>query len=142
MRKCLLKYLLFCKKKLRITCRKIYSEGWQNCLVYGDEDRIVEVMQNLIENAVKYGNGGYLRIKSEDEEDCRLITVCNSGEGPGDDEMLHIFDSFYKGSNSSNVNGSGMGLYICRKILHMMDGEIFAENKDGCFNVTVVLKKV
>lgn len=32
--------------------------------------------------------------------------------------------------------------YICRKILHMMDGEIFAENKDGCFNVTVVLKKV
>lgn len=37
---------------------------------------------------------------------------------------------------------AGMGLYICRKILHMMDGEIFAENKDGCFNVTVVLKKV
>lgn len=68
MRKCLLKYLLFCKKKLRITCRKIYSEGWQNCLIYGDEDRIVEVMQNLIENAVKYGNGGYLGIKSEDEE--------------------------------------------------------------------------
>lgn len=99
-------------------------------------------MQNLIENAVKYGNGGYLGIKSEDEEDCRLITVCNSGEGPGDDEMLHIFDSFYRGSNSSNVNGSGMGLYICRKIIHMMDGEIFAENKDGCFNVTVVLKKV
>lgn len=84
----------FLQKKLRITCRKIYSEGWQNCLVYGDEDRIVEVMQNLIENAVKYGNGGYLGIKSEDEEDCRLITVCNSGEGPGDDEMLHIFDSF------------------------------------------------
>lgn len=56
--------------------------------------------------------------------------------------MLHIFDSFYRGSNSSNVNGSGMGLYICRKILHMTDGEIFAENKDGCFNVTVVLKKV
>lgn len=87
MRKCLLKYLLFCKKKLRITCRKIYSEGWQNCLVYGDEDRIVEVMQNLIENAVMYGNGGYLGIKSEDEE-------------------------------------------------------VTAENKDGCFNVTVVLKKV
>lgn len=67
-------------------------------------------MQNLIENAVKYGNGGYLGIKSEDEENCRLITVCNSGEGPGDGEMLHIFDSFYRGSNSSNVNGSRYGI--------------------------------
>lgn len=103
----------FLQKKLRITCRKIYSEGWQNCLVYGDEDRIVEVMQNLIENAVKYGNGGYLGIKSEDEEVTAVMLM-----------------------------EAGMGLYICRKILHMMDGEIFAENKDGCFNVTVVLKKV
>ncbi|WP_440286770.1 sensor histidine kinase [Eshraghiella crossota] len=134
--------LKYYKEKMELLHIDFYIQKQENCLVYGDEDRIVEVMQNLIENAVKYGNGGYIGIKSEDEEDCRLITVCNSGEGPGDDEMLHIFDSFYRGSNSSNVNGSGMGLYICRKILHMMDGEIFAENKDGCFNVTVVLKKV
>lgn len=134
--------LKYYKEKMELLHIDFYIQKQENCLVYGDEDRIVEVMQNLIENAVKYGNGGYLGIKSEDEEDCRLITVCNSGEGPGDDEMLHTFDSFYRGSNSSNVNGSGMGLYICRKILHMMDGEIFAENKDGCFNVTVVLKKV
>ena len=134
--------LKYYKEKMELLHIDFYIQKQEDCLVYGDEDRIVEVMQNLIENAVKYGNGGYIGIKSEDEEDCRLITVCNSGEGPGDDEMLHIFDSFYRGSNSSNVNGSGMGLYICRKILHMMDGEIFAENKDGCFNVTVVLKKV
>lgn len=134
--------LKYYKEKMELLHIDFYIQKQENCLVYGDEDRIVEVMQNLIENAVKYGNGGYIVIKSEDEEDCRLITVCNSGEGPGDDEMLHIFDSFYRGSNSSNVNGSGMGLYICRKILHMMDGEIFAENKDGCFNVTVVIKKV
>lgn len=134
--------LKYYKEKMELLHIDFYIQKQENCLVYGDEDRIVEVMQNLIENAVKYGNGGYIGIKSEDEEDCRLITVCNSGEGPGDDEMLHIFDSFYRGSNSSNVNGSGMGLYICRKILHMMDGEIFAENKDGCFNVTVVIKKV
>ena len=114
----------------------------ENCLVYGDEDRTVEVLQNVIENAVKYGDGGYITITTGEEDDCRLITVCNSGKGPGEDEMLHIFDSFYRGSNSGNLGGSGMGLYICKKILHMMDGEIFAENKDGCFNVTVVLRKV
>lgn len=114
----------------------------ENCLVYGDEDRTVEVLQNVIENAVKYGDGGYIKITTGEEDDCRLITVCNSGKGPGEDEMLHIFDSFYRGSNSGNLSGSGMGLYICKKILHMMDGEIFAENKDNCFNITIVLRKV
>ena len=66
----------------------------------------------------------------------------NSGCTLSDNEAEHIFDSFFRGSNAANKPGSGLGLYICRQLLHKMDGEIYAEMEDGCFLVTLVLRKV
>ena len=59
------------------------------------------------------------------------------------EEMAHIFDSFYRGSNSEHVRGSGLGLYISKELLHKMDGEIYAgTTKDNEFTVTIVLRKI
>ena len=52
--------------------------------------------------------------------------------------MIHIFDSFYRGSNVGSRPGSGLGLYICKKLMNRMDGEIFAEKENGDMIVTVV----
>lgn len=95
-----------------------------------------------MENALKYGDGKYITISFSTEEDCCLITVKNSGCTLKEDELPHLFDSFYRGSNVGNAKGSGLGLYICRQLMHMMDGEIFAEIKENEFLATVVIHKV
>lgn len=113
------------------------------CLVYGDENRMIEVGQNLLENAIKYGDGERIQISFSEEEDHVLVSITNTGHTLPQEEMTHIFDSFYRGSNSEQIRGSGLGLYICKEILHKMDGEIYAGTaKDNEFTVTIVLRKI
>ena len=52
-----------------------------------------------------------------------------------------IFDSFFRGSNVGNRAGSGVGLYICRKLMNKMGGDIYAESEGGVMKVTVVLSR-
>lgn len=129
------------KEKMLRTHTDFMVDEVSDCLVYGDLNRTIEVLQNVIENALKYGDGKSIHILFGEEEDCKLITVENSGCNLGEEEINHIFDSFYRGSNSENVKGSGLGLYICKNILHKMDGEIFAKISDNRFMATVVLRK-
>ena len=127
--------------KLELNKIEFSITDFSDCILKGDIDRSVEVLQNIIENAVKYGNGNYIRIDFSDEENCRLIIVSNSGVTLPDSEMSHIFESFWRGSNAGNINGSGLGLYICRQIMNKMDGEIFAEIRDDRMLVTSVFVK-
>ncbi len=99
---------------------------YRNCLVYGDQDRFVEVMQNIIENAIKYGDGKRIWIEMAREEEEYLIRISNTGCQLEDKELPHIFDSFFRGSNVEKKPGSGLGLYICRELMHLMEGEITA----------------
>lgn len=116
-------------------------EMGEDCLIYGDYDRLIEVLQNVIENAIKYGDGRWINLITDEEEDCKLVTVQNSGCTLKEEELPNIFDSFYRGSNSEKQEGSGLGLYICKQLMHRMDGEIFANCRDEIFSVTVVIKK-
>ncbi len=115
---------------------------FSDCLIKCDVDRAEEVMQNIIENAVKYGDGKEIKLSFSEEEDCRLITVSNSGTPVSDDELIHIFDSFKRGSNSAGKPGSGLGLYICRRLMASMDGDIFARTDSGQMQITAVFRKV
>ncbi len=116
-------------------------EPYENCLVKGDIDRLEEVLQNILENAIKYGDGQYVKIRIEEEEDYKLIYIVNSGSSINEEELPHIFDSFYRGSNVENKDGSGLGLYICKSLMHMMGGDIFAKIENNEFNVVTVIKK-
>ena len=116
-------------------------EPYQDCLIRGDRERGLEVLQNLMENALKYGDGRSIRITFSDEEDCRLVTVENTGCTLPERELPNLFDSFYRGSNSGGVKGSGLGLYICRQLMRAMDGEVYAAVNDDRFAVTAVFRK-
>lgn len=127
---------------------KLYDLGivfdiseFTDCLVTGDPDRLEEVLQNIIENAVKYGDGHSVSISFSDEEECRLITVSNSGCTLSDAELPYIFDSFWRGSNAGSRQGCGLGLYICRRLMNAMGGDIFAEISDDYMNITLVCQK-
>ena len=70
-----------------------------------------------------------------------LVEVRNSGCTLPQAELPHIFESFWRGSNSERAKGSGLGLYICRQLMSKMCGEIFAQIQDGFMIVTVVFAK-
>ena len=126
------------KEKLDFLKIDFCIEKYSDCIIKGDLDRSTEVLQNIIENAIKYGNGQFINVAFSEEENCRLITVKNSGCTLSDNELPHIFDSFWRGANSENIPGSGLGLYICRQLMHKMNGEIFAEISGDTMLVTTV----
>lgn len=105
---------------------------YENHLLKGDLERAVEVMENLLENALKYGDGRQIRISFYEEDYCQVIEVFNTGEVVSRQEIPHLFDSFFRGSNAKGKEGNGLGLYICRQIMLKMDGDIFVQTKqDG-----------
>ncbi len=114
-------------------------EKYSDHLITGDPERLTEVLQNIFENAIKYGDNNQITMKFATEEDATLITVTNSGCSLKEDQVEHIFESFYRGSNVGAKAGSGLGLYICKKLMQMMGGEVFALTENGYMSVTVVI---
>lgn len=117
-------------------CRLLMTEfavgGFDNKLLKGSRDGAFEAVENIMENAFKYGDGKRIELSFYEEECCQLIKIRNTGEIVKDEEMPRLFDSFYRGSNAGNREGNGLGLYICREIMRKMEGEIFAcQEEDG-----------
>ena len=116
-------------------------DEYKNLIVKGDIDRSIEVIQNVIENAIKYGDGKSISLHFNEEDGCLLLTVRNSGCALPDTELPHIFESFWRGANAGAEKGSGLGLYICRQLMRKMNGEIFAEIDGNDMCVTAVFQK-
>ncbi len=129
------------KEKLSLLHTVFNIEEFNNVLLRGDSNRLIEVMQNLIENAIKYGDGKSITIAFADEEDCKLISVRNSGNTLDRDQLPNIFDSFYRGSNTDNIKGNGLGLYICKNLMKNMGGDIFVEIEENDYIAAVVVRK-
>lgn len=128
-------------EKLSLIRTDFYVEAFPDCLLAGDLDRSVEVLQNVIENAVKYGDGKYIAVSIAEEDGCILISVKNSGCLLSAAELPHVFESFWRGANAENTQGSGLGLYICRQLMYKMNGEMFADIREGCMLVTAAFGK-
>lgn len=132
---------VYYSEKLKLGNTGFTIGRYADCLVYGDISRSEEVLQNIIENAIKYGDGKSIGISIWEEEGCILVAVRNSGNTLPETEMPHIFDSFWRGSNAGSNKGSGLGMYICRQLMYKMDGDIFAEINGGDMVVTAVFRK-
>ena len=122
---------------LRKTTLKV--DDFSNRLLLGDLERLVEVFQNLMENAIKYGDGVQIRFSFEVEEDCQLITIANTGNSLPEKELVYLFESFWRGTNVKEASGSGLGLYICRQLMRQMGGDIFAQTRNNEFCMTIVI---
>lgn len=129
-------------EKLALIKTEFRIGTYQNCLLSGDLERSVEVLQNLMENAVKYGDGKRIDLLFSNDDEGVLVSVRNSGCTLLKSELPHIFESFWRGRNSEKVEGSGLGLYICRQLMRKMNGDVFAEMNDGVIEIITIFRRV
>jgi two-component system sensor histidine kinase VicK len=95
--------------------------------VYGDEERISQVLTNLISNAIKYSpKGGKVIIKAKQEKKSIKISVQDFGLGISKNEQHKIFTRFFRAdiARKTNITGIGLGLYIARKIINAHRGNM------------------
>lgn len=121
------KFLQNYREKCEIRMISLSVAAYDNILLRGDLEKAIEVLENLFENAFKYGDGRRIELSFENEEYCQLIRVYNTGKKVSENDFNHLFESFYRGANSEGQQGNGLGLYICKEIMNKMGGEIFAE---------------
>lgn len=115
-------------------------QKYDDCILSCDPDRLAECLQNLMENAIKYGNGRRIEISFDKMDGCELITVSNTGCTLEAKELPQIFESFHRGNNADKVQGNGLGLFICRRLMGLMSGEVYAGIRDEYFCITLVVK--
>ena len=129
------------REKLALIKTDFIIGKYKNCLLSGDLSRSVEVMQNIMENALKYGDGRRVELIFPEDDECVQIAVTNGGGMLGEGDLPHIFESFWRGANAENIRGSGLGLYICRQLMRKMNGEIYAEIDGDIITVTTVFTR-
>ena len=129
------------KEKLALIKTDFIIGKYKNCLLSGDLSRSVEVMQNIIENALKYGDGRRVELIFPEDDECVQIAIMNGGCTLEKDDLTHIFKSFWRGANAGNIGGNGLGLYICRQLMRKMNGEIFAKIDNDIITVTTVFAR-
>ncbi|MEK7611291.1 MAG: HAMP domain-containing sensor histidine kinase [Patescibacteria group bacterium] len=96
-----------------------------------DSDRIREVIENLISNAVKYTEKGTVTIKSSVEKNKVIVSVTDSGIGIPEDKLSKLFIKYSRLSNTKSIKGTGLGLYIAKLIVEAHHGKIWVESKEG-----------
>ena len=106
--------------------------------VRADPVRLLQVIENLKSNSDKYAKTK-IEIKLETENGTRIL-FRDFGPGIPDEEIPFITGKFYRGKNSANENGSGLGLYIVQELVQKMGGKIKLLNKDPGFEVIITLQ--
>ena len=99
----------------------------------GDEQRLTQVLLNLVGNAIKFTDVGEVRITAGSENDQFAITVADTGPGIPSEEQTRIFEQFHQvdSSNTKAKGGTGLGLAITKQIVVMHGGRIWAESTLG-----------
>ncbi len=100
--------------------------------VAADPDKLRQVLVNLIENAVKYGEGE-VEVRVGRDDGRMRFSVSDNGLGIPVEEHERVFEKFYRldPDMTRGVGGTGLGLYICRELIEGMDGRIWLESSPG-----------
>ena len=102
--------------------------------IIGDQEKIKLVIQNFIDNAIKYTkSGGIVEIAEKSEKDKVIISFKDSGVGIPDDQKARVFTKFFRAANVMRMEteGSGLGLFIVKNIINAHDGDTWFESEEG-----------
>lgn len=98
-----------------------------------DPDRLQEVITNLFDNAVKYSDSGKITVALTGNRDVVQFFIKDTGQGIPKDDIPHLFQKFYRVDNSATrtIGGTGLGLFICKRIIDLYKGRIWVESDQG-----------
>jgi len=115
-----------------------YQRPQSLSLIYADQDKIQMVVQNLIDNAIKYSrkDGGLIQVDvNKDKKNNKMIKIVVKDDGIGIPEIYksQVFGKFFRGDNliKQRVEGTGLGLFIAKGIVNLSGGEIDFESKES-----------
>ena len=137
-----------CRKQIQMDCREVkvicqQTNNDDDIKVYADKERIMQVLVNLLSNALKFTKQGTITIRAEQSDDKSQLTVKVTDTGLGIDHtlLLRLFTKFATKSDK----GTGLGLYISKSIVEAHGGRIWAENntdgKGATFTFTLPIQK-
>jgi two-component system, OmpR family, sensor histidine kinase VicK len=115
--------------------RKFEIDLHEDCTyVLADRDRLMQILTNLVSNAVKYSAAdGPITIRTRLRQQSAEVAVIDRGIGLSREDLSQLFDKFYRSERDEvrMVSGTGLGLYIARNLVEMQDGTMWAESELG-----------
>lgn len=112
-----------------------------SCNVYMDKLRLQQVFDNIFMNSYKYANTP-MNVEAETSGDYLVIRVSDEGPGVKEEELPLIKEKYKRGSNASDKDGAGLGLYLTDYFMDKMDGKLGLKNTGKGFEVSVYLRLV
>ena len=119
-----------------IDIRNDYDEKIPEYL-YGDKEKVIQILNNLLTNAIKYTEKGFVGLKVDCElnkDYCKLIiSVKDSGRGLTDEQLKHLYTKFNRldSDKDSDISGTGLGLAITKSLVELLNGKIEVESTEG-----------
>ena len=110
----------------------IMVTGDKNIKIKGDRYRLIQVITNYLSNGIKYSNGKTeVILKIEHDENTLTVSVKDEGLGISKEQLPYIFERFFRVEKTRNIEGIGLGLYLCRQIVSAHKGHVWAESEEG-----------
>jgi signal transduction histidine kinase len=114
---------------------------WAPFPIRGDPVVLRTVIQNLVNNAIKYTEKGRVELRVSRDEDTFSIRVCDTGAGLTPEEQKNLFQEFGRIKRMEGVKGTGLGLALVRKLVDACEGRVTVESagkqQGSCFTVTL-----
>ncbi len=113
--------------------------------IFCDKKLLKNILINLITNAIKFsGEGTQITIRARVNQEKAVISVSDQGIGVAEEDVQHLFSSFFRGANAVNIQGTGLGLHIVKRYIDLMHGTVEVKsklNEGTTISITIPVKK-
>ncbi|MEP6626852.1 MAG: HAMP domain-containing sensor histidine kinase, partial [Ginsengibacter sp.] len=110
----------------------ISVKGNENIQIKGDRYRLIQVLTNYLSNGIKYSNDQpEVVLNVQHSKDTLTVSVTDDGLGISKTQLPYIFERFFRVEKTRNIEGIGLGLYLCRQIIQAHHGKVWVESTEG-----------
>ncbi len=108
-------------------------------MVESDFEALIRCLSQIMENAIKYGDGTGIKLKLYRQDDTTFMGVVNKGASLTKEEIPFVFNCYWRGSNSKDKEGSGIGFYEAKSIIKALGGDIMMKIENDETEVLIYL---